>query len=143
MPIMLTQFIAGHDWTPYIHHVVSNLEGNNDPGAVDQRTTELRNKIGEIVSCDVKSQYMIGPDHKPFDIVHTNLCLEIVCETPPDFTEALSNLRKLVKPGGYVLCLTAKEGSWYTCAGYGTKLHQLFLKETEILKAFDNAGKSV
>ena len=135
--------ITGHDWTPYIRHVVSNLEGNKDPSTVDQRTTELRNKIGEIVPCDVKSQEMLGPYQKPFDVVHTNLCLEIVCETAADFTEALTNLRKLVKPGGYLLCLTAKEGSWYTCAGNGTKLHQLFLSESEILKAFKNAGKKL
>ena len=121
---------------------MSNLEGNSDPGAVDQRTRELRNKIEEIVVCDVKSEDMLGTYQRPFDVVHTNLCLEIVCETPADFTKALSNLRKLVKPGGYLLCLTAKEGSWYTCAGYGTKFHQLFLNESEILKAFNNAGKS-
>lgn len=84
---------------------------------------------------------MLGAHQKTFDVVHTNLCLEIVCETADNFTEALSNLRKLVKPGGYVLSLTAKEGSWYTCAGNGTRLHQLFLNESEILKAFKNAGK--
>ena len=108
---------------------------------MDQRTRELRNKIEEIVLCDVKAEDMLGPYQKPFDVVHTNLCLEIVCETPTNFINALSNLRKLVKPGGYLLCLTAKEGSWYTCAGFGTKLHQLFLNESEILKAFGSAGK--
>lgn len=132
-----------HNWTPYIHHVVSNFEGNSKPGAVDQRTRELRNKIDQIIPCDVKSEDMLGPYQKLFDVVHTNLCLEIVCETPADFINALSNLRKLVKPGGYLLCLTAKEGSWYTCAGYGTKLHQLFLNESEILKAFGNSGFKV
>ena len=108
---------------------------------MDQRTTELRNKIEEIVLCDVMSEDMLGPYQKLFDIVHTNLCLEAVCETAADFIDALSNLRKLVRPGGYLLCLTAKEGSWYTFAGFGTKLHQLFLNESEILKAFDDAGK--
>ena len=93
--------------------------------------------------CDVKSEEMLGSYQKQFDVVHTNLCLEIVCETPSDFTMALSNLRKLVKPGGYLLCLTAKEGSWYTCAGNGTKLHQLFLNESEILSAFDKAGSKI
>lgn len=132
-----------HDWTPYIHHVVSTLEGNREPGAVAQRTTELRNKIDEIISCDVKSEEMLGPHHKRFDVVHTNLCLEIVCETAVNFTDALSNLKKLLKPGGYLLCLTAKEGSWYTCAGNGTRYHQLFLNESEILKALKNAGFKV
>lgn len=132
---------VGHDWSPYIRHVVSTLEGSKDPGAVDQRTRELRNKIDDIVSCDVKSEEMLGPYQKLFDVVHTNLCLEIVCETAADFTNALSNLRKLLKPEGYLLCLTAKEGSWYTCAGNGTKYHQLFLNESEILKAFTGAGK--
>ena len=138
---VLILILVAHDWTPYIQHVVSNLEGNRDPLAVEQRTTELRNKIDEIVPCDVKSEDMLGPYQKPFDVVHTNLCLEIVCETATDFTEALSNLKKLVKPEGYLLSLTAKEGSWYTCAGQGTKLHQLFLSESEILKAFKDAGK--
>ena len=133
---------AAHDWTPYIRHVVSTLEGNKDPGAVDQRTTELRNKIVEILPCDVKATEMLGPHQGLFDVVHTNLCLEIVCETAVDFTDALSNLKKMVKPGGYLLCLTAKEGSWYTCAGGGTRLHQLFLNESEILKAFRDAGKA-
>ena len=134
---------TAHDWTPYIQHVVETLEDNKHPGAVEQRTKELRNKIDEIVSCDVKSEFMLGAHQKTFDVVHTNLCMEIVCETPADFTGALSNLKKLVKPGGYVLCLTAKEGSWYTCAGNGTKYHQLFLDESEILKAFNNAGNFI
>ena len=121
--------------------MVSTLEGNKDPSAVDQRTSELRDKIDEIVSCDVKSEEILGPNQKPFDVVHTNLCLEIVCETANDFTSALSNLRKLVKPGGYLVCLTAKEGAWYTCAGSGTRHHQLFLNESVILKAFKDAGE--
>ena len=132
---------VGHDWSPYIRHVVSTLEGNKDPEAVDQRTKDLRIKIDDVISCDVKSEDMLGPNHESFDVVHTNLCLEIVCETAVDFTSALSNLRKLLKPGGYLLCLTAKEGSWYTCAGNGTKYHQLFLNESEILKAFTGAGE--
>ena len=73
-------------------------------------------------------------------MIHTNLCIEIVCETLGDFTKTIAKLRRYLKPNGYIVCLTAKGGSWYTCAGTGERFHQLHMNEMDIVTAFENAG---
>lgn len=133
----------GHNWSPYFKYVVTELEKNNmGNNAVEEREDELRQKIREIIPCNIKAEHILeSTKFAPFDIVQTNLCLEAACESKEEFTECLRGLKDLLRPGGYVVCLTAKGGSWYTCAGAGNKLHQLKMEEEDILQAFKDAGK--
>ena len=104
----------------------------------------MREKIKEIIPCNLKLEDVLSSGSKfdKFDIIQTNLCLEIVCESIEEFKHTLCKLEKLLKPGGYLLCLTAKGGRWYTCDGAGKMYHQLNLEEAEIQTAFRESGSS-
>lgn len=135
--------LAVHDWSKYINYVVTELEKNTTEGAAAERELEMREKIREIIPCNIRSDNFIDSKSQTsnFDIIHTNLCLEIACETTDEFSLCVSELGKRLKSGGYLICLTAKGGAWYTCAGAGSKLFQLVMDEEKILKAFDGSGR--
>jgi len=132
---------TGHNWTPYIKYVVRQLERDADPDAVDQREADLRRKIQDIVFCDIRSDKPLGGLQKQYDVIHTNLVLEIVCEDKEEFYHSFTKFHQYLKPKGYLLCLAALEGSWYLCWNGGdTKWHQLNLTNDDLDKAFEKSG---
>ena len=122
---------------------MTELEGDTAEDAVKARTRELREKIREVISCNIRSNEFLDANAQctSFDIIHTNLCLEIACETKAEFNKCISTLGTLLKPGGYLVCLTAKGGAWYTCAGAGNKLFQLKMEKEDIAQAFKESGE--
>ena len=138
----LSLYIA-HDWSKYIDYVVSVLEGNTDEKASAIREQLLQGKILDIVKCNIRSDELLDGKSQftEFDIIHTNLCLEIACKTKEEFDSCIASLGKLLRPGGYLVCLTAKGGAWYTCAGSGKKLFQLKMEEEDVIGAFKKSGK--
>lgn len=122
--------------------MLTALEGNSEEGSFETREKEVREKIREVITCNIRSDEFIDPgaQFSTFDIIHTNLCLEIACESKTEFNKCIATLGHLLKPGGYLVCLTAKGGAWYTCAGAGAKLFQLVMEEEDIVKAFTESG---
>ena len=132
----------GHNWTPYFKYVIEELEKNDGQGAVESREKEMRQKIDEVIPCNIREETILeSTKFVPFDIIQTNLCFEAVCETMEEFGQNLRKLKDLLKPGGYVLCLTSRGGSWYTCAGGGTKFHMLKIDEKDLIQAFKDSGE--
>ena len=122
--------------------MVTELEKNCSNGVTEKREDELRQKIREIIPCNIRNENVIESTRfVPFDIIQSNLCLEIACESKDEFTKCLRSLKGLLRSGGYVVTLTAKGGSWYTCAGAGQKLHQLKMEEGDLIQAFKEAGQ--
>ncbi len=135
-------FFSGHDWKPYVKYIVRTLEGNQDPNAVDLRVQELRRKLQNIIFCDAHSEKPLGEMQQKFDVIHTNLCLEIVCEDKDAFYAVFSKFHQYLKPRGYLLCLAALEGSWYLCwNGGGQKWHQLYLQSEDLDTAMARSGE--
>ena len=133
---------AGHNWRPYIEYVVQTLEKSMDHNATDIREQEIRRKLKDIVSCDVRAEKPLGSVDQKFDIIHTNLCLEIVCEDIEAFHKAFAKFHQYLKPKGYLVCLAALEGSWYLCWNGGKqKWHQLYLRSEDLEETFSRAGK--
>ena len=138
-PISLS---SGHDWSNYIKYVVRDLEGDLAESTEQRREHELREKIADVTPCNIRAESFLDSktEVSQFDVVHTNLCLEIACETQEEFCKCLGKLGDLLKPGGYFVMLTAKGGRWYTCAGAGDKLFQLKLEEADIVEAVKMSG---
>jgi hypothetical protein len=133
-----------HNWRPYIDYVVETLEGNMASNAASRREQDIRSKLQEIVYCDVRAQKPLYPIEKKFDVIHTNLCLEIVCETKEEFCEAFGKFRQYLKPKGYLLCVAALGGSWYLCWNRGsTKWHQLCLSYEDLDHAMSSSGFTI
>ena len=139
---MILPLYTGHDWKPYVKYVTEVLEKNTNPSAVDERERDMRSKLKEVIGCDVMSDDMIDKDHQVplYDVVQTNLCLEAVCQSLEEYVEKVKNLRKLIKPGGYILCIGSKGSKWYTCTGDGHKFYVLTMTQEEIESCYENAG---
>ncbi len=134
--------ISGHNWRPYIEYVVHTLESKADQDAVDVREQDIRSKIQNIAFCDARSEKPLGAIQEQFDVIHTNLCLEIVCEDKEAFYTVFGRLRQYLKPKGYLLCLAALEGSWYLCWNGGDKKwHQLYLQSEDLDTAMEKSGE--
>jgi len=142
--IIPSAFCLDHEWSEYVKYVVTELESKPDNGITAQRQELLRGKIKEVIPCNIRDNSILGERTiEKFDIVQTNLCLEVACESKEEFTKCVGGLKTLLKPGGYLVFLTAKGGSWYTCAGSGCKLHQLKMEEEDILEAVKQSGKGL
>ena len=119
------------------------MEGNTAEGALETRQRDLRGKIKEVVSCNIRSDEFLSSEAQftSFDVIHTNLCLEIASESKAEFNRCIRTLGTLLKPGGFLVCLTAKGGAWYTCAGAGDKFFQLNMTGEDILGAITESGE--
>lgn len=130
----------GHDWTPYIKYVAS-LEGNQDPSVIEERQSLMCSQLKAVIPCDVRADTPIDYPQVPvYDVIQTNLCLEAVCQSLEEYTEKVKVLRGMLKPGGYLLCIGAKDCSWYTCTGSGHKFYVLKMTQKELEDCYKNAG---
>ena len=121
---------------------MTELESKPDNGVTTQRQELLRDKIKEVIPCNIRDSNILGERMiEKFDVIHTNLCLEVACESKEEFAKCVDGLKAMLKPGGYLVFLTAKGGSWYTCAGSGCMLHQLKMEEDDILECVKQSGK--
>jgi SAM-dependent methyltransferase len=76
---------------------------------------ELRNKIKQVVPCDV---HLANPLHPlkidMVDAICTSLCLEVVSPDVPSYAKALENVVSLLKPGGMLVLIGVFDNAMYT-----------------------------
>ena len=95
------------DWTPYIKHVVCDLEGK-DESEVKKREDDLRKAVKAIVPCDITQDPPIAKGYEgPYDVVMSMLCIENACMTRQDYKAAVKRMATLVKIGGNLLLYSA------------------------------------
>ena len=97
------------DWTPFIKHVVVDLEGKSEE-EVPIRAELVRKVIKAVVPCDVHSDPPIPTQYvNQYDIITEFSCLPAACTTKEEYLAALFRLCALVKPGGMIV-LCEREG---------------------------------
>ena len=96
-----------HDWTPFLKHVVADLEDKSEE--VPIRAELMRKVIKAVVPCDVNSNPPIPMQYvDQYDIITTFLCLISACATREDYMAALVRLCALLKPGGKIALFTTE-----------------------------------
>ena len=98
-----------HNWDSFFNFV-SQLEGTT----TQEITTRLRNKIVDIVYCDVLSAGIIENNISNFDCITTSLCLETACVTEDHFRSAIKNIYSLLNDTGYLIIIGDLQESTYT-----------------------------
>ena len=117
------------------------LEDNSDPNAVNLREQEIRDKIHQLAPCDARADKPLGDNiQEEFDIIHTNLCLEAVCDDKETFYRYLKNVCQYLKPKGCMLIVTACECHSYQCWKGEENLHALYLESEDLDMACKTAG---
>ncbi|XP_067138480.1 nicotinamide N-methyltransferase-like [Centruroides vittatus] len=90
------------------------LEGfrNVDEG-INEIKLRLRQKIKEVIPCDVLQKDIISSDVGKFDVLFTSLCLESACVTLEDFKFAVKNFSNYLLPNGGLVMVTTLDTSYY------------------------------
>ena len=99
----LNRHPSAWDWTPYIEHVVCDLE-KKDKSEVIQREENLRKVIKAVVPCDITQDPPIAQGYEgPYDVVMSILCIENGCLTKDEYKAAVRRIASLTKKGGNFL----------------------------------------
>ncbi|KAL1239859.1 Nicotinamide N-methyltransferase [Trichinella spiralis] len=88
--------------------------------SVEAMEVASRSKLRGVFHCDVfKPGVVDWPDYDGlgFDVVSSLFCLEFASNTVDDFTNALTNVVRLVKPGGYLILGGVLGESWCKFGG--------------------------
>ena len=123
------------DWSNRFQYAMTELEGNDDPKAVEKRQDEVRRKIKDIIPCDLREDdVLLGAATGPFDIISTTLCIESVSQSLEEYRANLKKMYDLLKPGGFLLSFLDEECSGYSVGG--ESYHYLYLTKDDVINSF-------
>lgn len=101
------------DWTKIVKFVCE-LEGNSDSESCKKKIEKLRRTVTKVLKCDALKKNPYDPVEMPqADCLISCLCLEAPCKDVESFTNALRNLKALIKPGGHIVIQSVLNCSYY------------------------------
>ena len=137
------------NWRPFISAVLRQREGLSD-GSAEIREDEIREKISDIVPCDLKKKGIIDPKYVPeggFDVVTCISVLAVAASTMEEFYCMFENVHSLVKPGGLFMGSLAGRGTYYSVNLESTESPQkyplLYVAKKDVEEALEKAGFKV
>ena len=103
-----------HNWDTYFREVLA-LEGNQDISANDLalRKQQLRRKITALKLGNIRNSQPL-PDDSTYDLVVSFYCLEAVTSSKAEWRTLMSNLGRLVAPGGTLFLSAIRKCQFYT-----------------------------
>ncbi|XP_040182004.1 nicotinamide N-methyltransferase-like [Rana temporaria] len=126
------------DWTKTVK-LVCELEGNSDSESCKRKIEKLRRTVTKVLKCDALKKNPFDPVEMPqADCLLSCICLEAPCKDVESFTNALRNLKALIKPGGHILIQSLLNCSYY-CVGQKTFSYLPITKE-ELEESFKKVG---
>ncbi|XP_075765914.1 nicotinamide N-methyltransferase isoform X2 [Pelodiscus sinensis] len=124
------------DWTPVVKYVCE-LEGDREKWA--EKEEKLRNKVKQVLKCDVSKSSVLGPVSLPqADCLLSTLCLEAACKDLTSYRAALKNISSLLKPGGHLVMMTVLKETYYIVGQ--KRFSCLYLEKESVVEALSEAG---
>ena len=107
------------DWDPFFLAILAENEGvpTEDKRQVLLRTKEMKRKISQIVSCDLKADKIIHPNYVPaggFDVITSNQVLSVAASTMEEFYSMFKNIFSIMSQGGLFICCITGRATWYS-----------------------------
>ncbi|XP_073459222.1 nicotinamide N-methyltransferase-like [Aquarana catesbeiana] len=129
------------DWTRIVKYVCE-LEGNSDNESCKKKEEKLRRTVTKVLKCDALKKNPYDPVEMPqADCLISCLCLEAPCKDVESFTNALRNLKGLIKPGGHIVIQSALNCTYYYVGP--KKFFPLAISKEELEMAFKEAGYEI
>ncbi|XP_073459220.1 nicotinamide N-methyltransferase-like isoform X2 [Aquarana catesbeiana] len=129
------------DWTPIVK-MVCELEGNSDSESCKKKEEKLRRTVTKVLTCDALKKNPFEPVKMPqADCIISCLCLETPCKDVETFTNALRNLKALIKPGGHIVIQSVLNCSYYYVGK--KRFFCLAITKEELEKAYRDAGYEI
>ncbi|XP_043846520.1 nicotinamide N-methyltransferase-like [Dromiciops gliroides] len=124
------------DWSSVVKYVCE-LEGDREKWT--EKEEKLRKRVKQVLKCDITQSQPLDPVSLPqADCLLVTYCLESACKDLPTYDQALKNLSSLLKPGGFLVILSALKCSYYMVGDQ--RFSNLFLTQEEIKAAIEKAG---
>ncbi|HEY9619026.1 MAG TPA: guanitoxin biosynthesis pre-guanitoxin forming N-methyltransferase GntF [Crinalium sp.] len=140
----LKQWLAAdpdaYNWRSFTAEVL-RLEGHPDPQAVDieQRETEARKRITEVLPGDVREANPLGLERRNFyPLVTAHYCAEGISPDKEQWQIYMQNIMSMVQPGGALITSACGSGTFYRVGDLcfpSTKL-----EPQDVLNCFWNNG---
>ncbi|XP_023243709.1 nicotinamide N-methyltransferase-like, partial [Centruroides sculpturatus] len=80
---------------------------------INEIKLRFRQKIKEVIPCDVLQKDIISSDVGKFDVLFTSLCLEGACTTLEDFKAAVKNFNNYILPNGGLVMMVVLNATYY------------------------------
>ncbi|XP_023214283.1 nicotinamide N-methyltransferase-like isoform X1 [Centruroides sculpturatus] len=130
---------SSKDWDTLMR-MEALLEGyGNVEEGINEIKLRLRQKIKEVIPCDVLQKDIISSDVGKFDALFTSLCLEGACATLEDYKTAVKNFGNYILPNGGFVMVSVLECSYYYL-GNNEKLPSLFVTREFVNETLKEAG---
>ena len=116
-----TGSLGAYDLSPFMHYVVSKLEGNPDPDGAKAREDLIRSKV-RVVSCDMLAdgQSILEDEaatNTQFDIVSTTGCIEACVDSEDQYSDCLVKLKHFLTPKGFLIGTAIFGVTWWNVEG--------------------------
>ena len=130
-----------HDWSSHFKYIVKEVEHITGDDTWREREELLRKRISDIVPCDISWDNPLPIENKSYEIVLTSLCLESACKTHAEYKVAIKKLVSLLKPGGFLVMITAERETFYVDGK--RKWSTLYNTFEQVKEALDEAGTTI
>ncbi|XP_067138462.1 nicotinamide N-methyltransferase-like [Centruroides vittatus] len=124
---------SAKDWNTFMRmEALFEGYGNVEEG-INEIKLRLRQKIKEVIPCDVLQKAIISADVGKFDVLFTSLCLEGACTTLEDFKAAVKNFSNYILPNGGLVMVVILNVTYYFVGNHklpGLTVSQEFVNET-------------
>lgn len=102
-----------HNWDVYIHGILK-LEGVSNPNAaaIDARRKLVKQRIGKLRHCDIKSTTPLG-EARRYPLVTAFYVADSVASSKADWRQYMANITTLVEPGGTLLMSALRNAEFY------------------------------
>ena len=102
------------NWDIYFQHVLGLEKTSNSKENIEKRKTSLRQKIKDIVPCDLFKENPLQPEtYREFDVLSVNFCPESITDNEEDFLTSVQNFTSLLKKNGLLVMCLLKNASRY------------------------------
>ena len=101
---------AAFDWKPYFKKICLLEKISPTPDSIDRIEERLRPKITQLVGGDVFQPDPLGSNGiSAADVLSINFCLESITSEAETFKRSLSNVTRILKPGGLFRLLRSEK----------------------------------
>ncbi len=122
------------NWDIYIEHVLGLEKIDASKESIEIRKNLLRNKINDIVPCDLFNEDPLFPkSFDEFDVLSVNFCPESITNNKEDFLKAVKNFSSLLKKSGLLVMCLLKNATSYKVGELNFpaySVNEVFIAET-------------
>ncbi|XP_023229029.1 nicotinamide N-methyltransferase-like isoform X2 [Centruroides sculpturatus] len=129
---------SSKDWDTLMR-MEALLEGfGNVEEGINEIKFRLRQKIKQVIPCDILKKEIIPSGVGKFDVLFTSFCLEGACTTLEDFKSAVKNFNNYILPNGELVMVTILDSPYYYVGN--NKLTTLSVSLEFVNEALKEAG---